>query len=250
MPLRRASDDSPFRKARTIELRYLRTLRSVAVQIGRLIDGFTNPGEDPETDPLIGAALGSYADLLRPWAASVAARIVGEVDREDAQAWARHAATMQRSLRAELALAPTGAIVRERMADQVTLITSLPIDAASRVHELTLAAIADGTRAKEIAGEIARSGEVSLGRAKLIARTEVSRTGVELTRARATSVGSEDFIWRDVGDNDVRPDHRLLSGRTFKWLAPPVADQRTGTRALPGGIWNCRCWAEPVIPDY
>jgi SPP1 gp7 family putative phage head morphogenesis protein len=227
----------------------MRTLRGVADQIGRLITGFTNPVEDPETDPLIGEALSTYAELLRPWAASVATRIIAAVDREDAQAWAKHAATMQRSLRDELARAPTGALVKQRMADQVTLITSLPTDAAGRVHELTLAAIADGTRAKEIAAEIARSGEVSFGRAALIARTEVSRTGVELTSARALSVGSEDFVWHTVGDSDVRHDHRILDGKAFKWTDPPVADQRTGGRYLPGAGPNCRCWAEPLIPD-
>ena len=54
-------------------------------------------------------------------------------------------------------------------------------------------------------------------------------------------------MWRTVGDNRVRETHRELNGQSFRWDEPPECDP--GHHALPGGIWNCRCWAEPVIPD-
>jgi SPP1 gp7 family putative phage head morphogenesis protein len=117
--------------------------------------------------------------------------------------------------------------------------------AYERVHKLTLEGLSNGTRAKAIAAEIMRSGDVSESRAMLIARTEVARTSTEFTRARAEQIGSTHFIWRTARDRDVRQSHAHLEGKTFRWDAPPECDP--GHHALPGCIWNCRCWAEPVF---
>jgi hypothetical protein len=86
--------------------------------------------------------------------------------------------------------------MRELMAEQVDLITSLPIKAAQRVHKLTIEAMSDGTRAAEVAQEIMRTGHVTESRAKLIARTETSRTVTAMTQTRAEYVGSQGYIWR------------------------------------------------------
>ena len=105
---------------------------------------------------------------------------------------------MSLALRKEIRTAPTGAAMQRLLAEQVTLIKSISLDAAKRVHELTLQGIEDGTRSNEIAKEIMRSEEVSENRAKLIARTEVSRTAATLTEVRAKSVGSDGYIWRTI----------------------------------------------------
>jgi len=154
---------------------------------------------------------------------------------------------MGTALRQEIATAPTGIMLREQQAAQVGLITSLPVEAGERVHRLVLEGIVQGTRADVTAREIARTGEVTAGRATLIARTETSRVSTLLTQARAQHVGSEEFVWRTSGDSDVRPSHKALNGKTFRWDAPPLCDA-PDHRALPGCIWNCRCYAEPIIP--
>lgn len=173
--------------------------------------------------------------------------MIAEVEARDRAAWMRAAAEIGSGLRRELAVAPTGEVVKQRLADQVQLITSLPTEAAERVHTLATEAVGNGQRSSEIVAEIMRSGDVSKGRAETIARTEVSRTQVELSRARAMSIGSTHFIWRTAGDSGVRPTHRALNGQSFRWDDPPECDP--GYRALPGGIFNCRCYPEPVLPD-
>lgn len=241
--------ETPFDKSRAIELRYSSLLRKVAAEIGRIIDGYPDPLDDPTVSPLINASLAKYSEILTPWAETVGARMVAEVDRQDATAWNKHTRQMSRALRAEIASAPTGETMRRKLAEQVVLIKSLPIDAAERVHKLTLEGITQGTRASEIAKEIARSGQVSKSRATLIARTEVVRTATALTETRALHVGCTHFIWRSAGDSDVRPLHRKLNGNVFAFADPPVSDERTGIRSLPGAIWNCRCYPEPIVPD-
>lgn len=191
--------------------------------------------------------MAAYAKLIEPWAASVGQRMVTEVAARERAAWMEVARKMGGAIRQQIARAPTGMVMRQALAEQVKLITSLPTDAAERVHKLSLEAVVQGGRASEIAAEIMRSGDVSRSRAETIARTEVSRTQVELAKANAMSVGSTHFIWRTVGDSRVRETHRELNGQSFRWDEPPECDP--GHHALPGGIWNCRCWAEPVIPD-
>lgn len=145
---------------------------------------------EPGVPAIIERALRRYSEILRPWAETAGRRMVDDVATRDRQAWATLAQELGRGLRQEIATAPTGAVLQEAMARQVRYITSLPLDPAQRVRKLTLQGIAEGTRAADVAREIARSGEVSKGRAMLIARTEVSRTASLLTQARAQHIGS------------------------------------------------------------
>lgn len=242
-----------FKRSKQVERRYERMLRKVAQHVQSIVDAF-NPEPSEEGAPLnaevlaqIDAALNRYASTLGPWAEAVADRMVKEVAARDETNWFDVSRKMGRALRKEIETAPTGRVMRERLEAQTSLITSIPREAAERVRKLTLEGITQGTRPREIAKEIMRSGEVAESRATLIARTEVSRTATELTRARAEHVGSTHFIWRTAGDSDVRPTHRALNGKVFRWDDPPECDP--GHHALPGAIWNCRCYPEPLLDE-
>lgn len=238
------SPRSAFIRARKAEEKYARLLRGVARQIGAIVRGFDL--FDLDGIPLLRRALDRYAHTLEPWAQSVGARMVAEVAARDEQAWRRVGEEIGRGLRAEIASAPTGAAMRRQLADQVRLITSLPTEAAERVHRLTTEGIAQGWRSDRIAAEVMRTGAVTQARATLIARTEVSRTASALTQARAEYIGSQGYIWRTSRDTDVRPSHREMEGRFIAWDKPPTLDKLTGHA---GCLPNCRCYAEPVIPD-
>lgn len=240
------SKSSPFTKARKVENQYARQLRQVSRYIAELTAGIYVP-EDTNSANRLAQLLNRYAELLQPWATAVGARMVAEVETREKAQWNEVSRAIGKGLRREIEEAPVGAVVRQRMADQVGLITSIPRDAAERVHKLTVEGLYQGRRASEIAKDIQKTGEVSESRAMLIARTEVSRTATELTKARAQHVGSTEFIWRTAGDSDVRPSHRALNGKRFRWDDPPECDP--GYRALPGGIFNCRCWPEPSLDD-
>jgi len=231
-------------KSRRAELRYASQLRKVAKQVGHLISGF--PLGDPSALPTIQVMLDRYAEALDPWARRQAQQMLNEVNVRDRDAWMELAADMSRELRREIAEAPTGEVFRGLLEEQVKLIKSLPLEAAQRVHELTIKGLEDSTRAKEIAKEIARSGEVSMSRANLIARTEVARTASVLTQSRAEYVGSEGYIWRTAGDTDVRHSHKEMNGKFVRWDSPPTLDGMTGHA---GQFPNCRCYPEPVLPE-
>jgi SPP1 gp7 family putative phage head morphogenesis protein len=234
-------------KTQRIEQRYALQLRKVAQQVGSIIQPFT-PGDMSQV-PTIEQLLKAYSDMLKGWATQTASNMLMDVALRDEQAWQTMAKELSRGLREEIRNAPTGRVMRQLLADQVDLIQSIPIEAAQRVHRLTLAGIEDSTRFTEIAKEIRNSTGVAESRAVLIARTEVARTSTTLTQARAESIGADSYVWRTSGDGAVRSDHKKLNGKIFQWHNPPIADERSGERANPGCIWNCRCFAEPIIPD-
>lgn len=191
-------------------------------------------------------ALEEYARALKPWAEKAAEVMVTEVAARNEAAWKATAREMGSLLRREISSAPIGSVLRQRMSEQVRLITSIPREAAERVHGLAMEGLETGVRAERIAEQILETGDVSKARASLIARTEVGRASSELTEARAKFAGSEEYKWRTAGDKDVRDSHRAMEGKIVRWDSPPVLD---GIKGHAGAVPNCRCWAEPILPD-
>ncbi|WP_448952141.1 phage minor head protein [Labrys neptuniae] len=236
---------SPFVKARKLEIQYATQLRKVARHVHDIVQAF-----EPGDFSIIGrmrAALERYGRALTPWAEAVAGRMIAETDASEKKAWASMSQQIGRDLSGLIRNAPVGERTRQLQAEQVTLITSLPIEAAERVHRLAVEAVENGSRGKAIVEEIMRTGEVTIGRANTIARTETSRVHTILRQSRAQAIGSTHFIWRTSRDANVRPTHRALEGKAFRWDEPPECDP--GYHALPGAIWNCRCWPEAILPE-
>lgn len=232
-------------KTGRIEQRYALQLRKVAEQVGSIISPFT-PG-DMSAVPTIEQLLKAYSDMLKGWATQTASNMLMDVALRDEQAWQTMAKELSFGMRQEIRNAPTGEVMRRLLGEQVSLIQSIPIEAAKRVHRLTLEGIENSQRAGEIAKEIMRSGEVAQSRAVLIARTETARTASVLTQARALSIGCTHAVWRTSGDSAVRKSHREMNGRVFSLGDPPQLSD--GTKTFPGQTFNCRCWGEPIIPD-
>ncbi len=223
---------------------YAKQLSRLASQVGHIIGAF-EPG-DMGRVPTLTDMLRKYAEAFVPWATATASKMLDEVNTSDLKRWQQMSAEMSAGMKLEVRNAPTGEIMRRLLAEQVTLIKSIPLDAAQRVHELTIKAVEDGTRAKEIAAEIMRSGDVAKSRAMLIARTETSRAQSNFTQARAQHVGSEGYIWRTSQDGDVRPSHKAMNGKFVRWNEQPTLDGMTGHA---GCLPNCRCWADVVLKD-
>jgi SPP1 gp7 family putative phage head morphogenesis protein len=239
-----------FLRARKAEKQYQRQLAAVGNQVGKLIEGLA-PGGKVIDSRVLSKALRDYSEILKPWARAVTNRMHADVERRDASSWMQLSREMGAELQREIKNAPTGQLFRSLMAEQVSLITSIPREAANRVQRLTREAISSTAgRAGEIAKEIMRSGSVAAGRARLIARTETSRTAGLLMEARSRYVGSTHYIWHTSGDSDVREEHKRLNGKTFAWAHPPNAGTSTNPMYYhPGCGPNCRCYAEPILPD-
>lgn len=235
-----------FAVAERMEAEYLRSLRQLTRQIDHIVKAMAPNGVVKNSNELQ-QVLTQYSRTIEPWARAVAEKIVLRIARKDEFAWMHLGKSIGRSLRKEIQEAPTGQFLQQFLNEQVTLITSLPLDAAQRVHKLTLEGITEGTRAKEIAVEILKTGKVTESRAKLIARTEVARTASGLTMARALHVGATHYYWRTSGDSDVRKSHKEMNGKIIPFGQAPTLSDGSVTHA--GQIYNCRCYIEPILTE-
>jgi SPP1 gp7 family putative phage head morphogenesis protein len=230
-----------FAATRRAEIEYATQLRKIARQIADFVKTF-----GPDATEQIEQSLRDYADIIEPWATTVAQRMVDGVRRRDERAWRTHARELSAALRTELFTMPTGDLYHRLMVEQVKLIKSLPIDAANRVHEIVTGNIYSGARPTKLIEEIMRTGEVTKSRANLIARTETARASSTFVEARARHIGSTGYLWKTVRDRAVRPSHRAMEGKFVAWDSPPTLDNLKGHA---GALPNCRCHPSPVFPD-
>ena len=106
--------------------------------------------------------------------------------------------------------------------------------------------INDGMRTEEIAKKIkSRLGETNR-RAEFLARQETNLFLAAYEKARYLDVGIDRYIWITRDDSSVRPEHKLLHGRVFKFENPPIAST-SGDRNNPGESFGCRCIASPIL---
>jgi SPP1 gp7 family putative phage head morphogenesis protein len=234
-------------RAQRAEVQFARALRLIANKCGALARRNFDPNRPMGSAAKLRRELENYGQALGPWARATAARMVADVARRDEAFWYEQSQLMSRNLRQEIKNAPTGIATRQRAYEAAGLISSLPLEAAQRVEQLAVEYMTRGIRANELTSRILRTGQVTKSRANTIARTETSRTAGLLQEVRSKAVGSEGYIWRTSQDIDVRDRHRKLEGRYCRWDSPPIAGEN-GERAHPGGIYNCRCWAEVVLP--
>lgn len=146
-----------------------------------------------------------------------------------------------------------GASVQTQIMENATLIRTLPLDVSKKVVEEVKIKSLEGLRASEIAKLISsKTSQYSRASARLIARTEVSKTTTALTKARSEHLGLNWYVWRTALDgNRVRKSHRLMEGVLVNWDDPPSPEELVGEKSEGkyhvGNIWNCRCYPEPLI---
>lgn len=235
-----------------IESWYAKQLKGLATHVGGLVDRY-EAGLEGITS--LQRLLEAYAESLKPWARRVATRMIGEVDDKERSSWRALGNTISAQLHRDLRQVSMLKTFKELRDVQVELITSIPKKAAERVFHLTTKGLETGVRAAALAEQIRETTEVTKSRAILIARTETSRTASTLLGARCLAVGSKYYRWETSRDADVRAGHKAMQGKICEWANPPAVnegDGKGGNRIMyhhPGEIWNCRCYAEPIISD-
>jgi len=243
----RAREHNHFEKVRKAELSYSISLRKIANHVGELIKAYNpfHPGAVSQLEDI----LGRYSQIIRPWAHATSARMIAEVSRRDETAWRKHSEDISRNLRKEIENAPIGPVVKQIQADQVELISSIPVQAGTKVQEMAREAMITGRRYEALVPEIQNTAtDMTRNRATLIARTETGKAATAIVQARSKFIGVETYMWMSAGDRDVRPMHKRLHGTIQRWDAPPVAETN-GAQHHPGDFPNCRCIAIPQVPD-
>lgn len=144
-------------------------------------------------------------------------------------------------------------IINNQIYENISLIRTLPSDVSEKVVKDIYENALKGKRAKSIEqviiGQTSKHAKAS---ARLIARTEVSKTSTALTRARSEQLDLHWYVWRTALDGDrVRKSHRNMEGVLVNWNEPPSPESLVGEKNIgyyhAGNIWNCRCYASPIL---
>lgn len=235
-----------FSASRTVERRFGIELRKVARVIGAMLNAHID-GPTIRDQKKLAETLTAYSDALGPWAERVVGNLLKDVNRTNKKSWESTSTRIGAQLKRTMEETAVGDVMKLIQRRQVGLIKSLPIEAGLRAQKLSQEAVMGGKRADEVAAELARSGEVTESRATLIARTEIAKANSALTQARAEYVGATHYIWRTAEDGDVRESHAVMNGKIFRFDDPPYVEGE-GNHG-PGEFPNCRCFAEPIIPE-
>lgn len=150
-----------------------------------------------------------------------------------------------------------GNLIRAQLDYNARLIRSAPLDISRKMTHYIQQEALRGRRAEDIVSDLKEYvPNLSASRANLIARTEVSKASTALTRAQAYELGLGWYVWRTSEDGRVRQSHRHMDRVLIKWNDPPSPEQlghekHTYGHYHAGEIFNCRCYAEPLIDaDY
>jgi len=230
---------------------YARNLMSVAKGVDNIVKRY-DPNDSQSSGDVL-KALQDYGKSLRQWAKQEAERMTNEMVAVDEKKWKQQSLKMSKILYDEINKAPIDELMKEYMDEQVVLIRSMPLEAAKRVHKLVLErSRVGGARAQSLVDDIMRIGQVTENRAKLIARTEISKISTGLTKARSETIGADWYVWRTSQDARVRDSHKHMEGVLINWNDPPSPEQLKGIKTKLGKYHageapNDRCYPEPII---
>ncbi len=203
-------------------------------------------------DPVKLIGKGEFLDL---WARQAAQRMILGRLHASARSWRQAAHESMQGRRIYLALqkelsGPVGTRVRELVAENAKLITSFPQEVAAKVASRAAEHYAEGGRSEALLSEKLFKHAVR-SRARLVARTEVSKASTALTEARAEELNLPYYVWRSSADQRVRKGHRKMDGVIVPWTDPPSPEALVGERDYghyqAGNTFNCRCYPEPLL---
>lgn len=256
----------PLHYSAAVEMRYNDTLTRMVRQMRetteaafrRLDRQFATDGAGVGMDASYASQARILTDALRKrFAAAFARRARPAAERMQAQVDAASSASLHGSLRelsGGISLStrsipkPAIEMLKASVTENVALIRSLPDQYFLDVQGAVMRNIQRGDGTAGVLREIERAGGVATRRAELIARDQVSKATSALNAARMKGLGIRKFEWvHSGGGKEPRKLHQRMSGNVYSLTDPPVIDERTGERGLPGQLINCRCVMRPVL---
>jgi SPP1 gp7 family putative phage head morphogenesis protein len=133
--------------------------------------------------------------------------------------------------------------------NNAALIKDIPAKTLRQISDMTREALMSGQTQEDLSSDIYdvfdERLDVTDSRCDLIARDQVAKLNGKLTSERQQDIGVDSYVWRTVGDERVRETHAEVDGQTFQWGNPPGDTDFNE----PGEDYQCRCWAEPVLPE-
>jgi SPP1 gp7 family putative phage head morphogenesis protein len=117
------------------------------------------------------------------------------------------------------------------------LIKGLAQDTVKKVQLVISNAVLEAKPVRILQKELIEEFGFSASRAKLIAVDQTAKITTDLNRIRQKQAGLKKYKWRTSQDEKVRPLHKSLDGRIYKYDEPTGAENGLS----PGQPVRCRC---------
>ncbi|QDH85565.1 head morphogenesis [Proteus phage vB_PmiP_RS51pmB] len=148
--------------------------------------------------------------------------------------------------------------VEVSLVENVNLIKSIQNDFINDIGKHVRDRLYAGERSTGMIQLIHERGDVTVNRAKFIARDQTAKLNADLNQARNADLGIDLYIWGGTGDARERDSHSVMNGMLCKYSDPTVYSDDMGktwkkrksiggVELHPGKDYQCRCVSRPYI---
>ncbi len=256
----------PLRIAVSIEARYAQTLlRAIAMmendtraEIRKLFEA-NNYAGNYTGDANIGAQARIVMNGLQEKYRQMFARIagpttdtmIGQVDRNSASTLKTSLKDLSENVNfsTDILTGELNEMLSASAAESVALIKRVPANYLDQITGDVLRSIQTGNGLQDLQPKLEERGVAVRNWAQNIAMDQTRKCYNGLNKGRMEALGLNKYEWiHSGGSNHPRELHRdKLNGKIFSFDDPPVIDERTGERGIPGQAIFCRCTMRPIM---
>lgn len=148
---------------------------------------------------------------------------------------------------------PIRTALTQSISDNVNLIKSIPQEHFDRLSDRITKAVTEGNGQQDILKAVKEVGGITDRKAKNIAADQTRKAYNAMNKERLGNLGVKKFEWLHTGGSrEPRAYHMNkhplgLNGGIFSFDDPPIIDEETKQRGLPGDAYNCKCRMVPVV---
>lgn len=188
-------------------------------------------------------------------AESLATALITRVDRNAATNLERSLKSTSADLTLNMKNTPAvNKAIKGRISNNVDLITRIPMEYLDKVKKDVNDSLTKGNGLADLQPALEKRYGEAKRHAQLVALDQTRRAYTAINAERMRANGVTKFEWVHTGGSqEPRPYHLHtpaqggLNGGIFDINDPPIIDQKTGERGLPGETYNCRCTMRPIV---
>lgn len=200
---------------------------------------------------LTNALIKKYTDLFASLSKEMAERFAEESNKSSdvaVKSSIRHLSDELTLSTKTITSGPLNDILNATVTENVGLIKSIPAQYLNGVQGAVMRSIATGNGRQDLVPYLQKHKGITLRRARMIAQDQTKKTFSTLSKARMYAIGLKQYEWLHTsGSRHPRKLHIRMHGNVYRYDDPPVIDEKTGERGIPGQAINCACRMRPIL---
>jgi len=191
-----------------------------------------------------------FDKMFKDFAVKVSTQTIYQIDNQSKSSLAESYKDLTggMGINTDFSTSPLNETIKASINENVNLITSISEEYLKDVEGAVNRSITTGQGLKDLIPQIENIGGVTHRRAKNIALDQTRSIYNSINKIRMESNGIKKYEWiHSHSGLHARPLHVSYDGQIFSFDEPPIIDEKTGARGIPGQAINCKCSFRPVI---